>query len=34
MKLIQEIAEDEKVDKSTILDRGLEHHIKEWKQFR
>jgi len=31
VKLIEEIAREEKVDKSTILDRALEHYTKEWK---
>jgi len=31
VKLIEEIAKEEKVDKSTILDRALEHYTKEWK---
>ncbi len=30
IKLIEEIAQEEKVDKSTILDRALEHYTKEW----
>jgi len=30
IKLIEEIAHEEKVDKSTILDRALEHYTKEW----
>lgn len=29
--LIEEIAREEKVDKSTVLDRALEHYTKEWK---
>jgi len=29
--LIKEIAEEEKVDKSTVLDRALDHYIREWK---
>ncbi|MCK4437570.1 UPF0175 family protein [Candidatus Bathyarchaeota archaeon] len=28
---IEEIAREEKVDKSTVLDRALDHYIKEWK---
>jgi len=28
---IEEIARMEKVDKSTVLDRALEHYIREWK---
>jgi predicted HTH domain antitoxin len=28
---IEEIAREEKVDKSTVLDRALEHYIREWK---
>jgi len=31
IKLIEEIAQEEKVDKSTILDRALEHYTKEWR---
>jgi len=31
VELIEEIAREEKVDKSTILDRALEHYSKEWK---
>jgi len=31
VELIEEIAREEKVDKSTILDRALEHYTKEWK---
>lgn len=30
IKLIEEIAHEEKVDKSTILDRALEYYTKEW----
>lgn len=30
VKLIEEIAHEEKVDKSTILDRALEYYTKEW----
>ncbi len=30
IKLIEEIAHEEKVDKSTILDRALEHYTREW----
>jgi len=30
VKLIEEIAREEKVDKSTILDRALENYTKEW----
>jgi len=30
IKQIEQIAHEEKVDKSTILDRALEHHTKEW----
>lgn len=29
--LIKEIAKEEKVDKSTVLDRALDHYIREWK---
>ena len=32
--LIEEIAREEKVDKSTILDRALDHYIREWKLQR
>jgi len=31
VKLIEEIAREEKVNKSTILDRALEHYTREWK---
>lgn len=31
VKLIEEIAREEKVDKSTILDRALDHYTREWK---
>jgi len=31
VKLIEEIAREEKVDKSKVLDRALEHYTKEWK---
>jgi len=31
---IEEIAREEKVDKSTILDRALDHYIREWKLRR
>ena len=31
VKLIEEIAREESVDKSTILDRALEHYTREWK---
>lgn len=30
IQLIEEIAQEEKTDKSTILDRALEHYTKEW----
>ena len=30
IKLIEKIAREEKVDKSTILDRALERYTKEW----
>lgn len=30
IKLIEEIAHEEKVDKSTILNRALEQYTKEW----
>jgi len=30
VKLIEEIAHEEKVDKSTILDRALERYTREW----
>jgi predicted HTH domain antitoxin len=29
--LIEGIAREEKVDKSTVLDRALDHYIREWK---
>lgn len=29
--LIEKIANEEKVDKSTVLDRALDHYIREWK---
>lgn len=31
VRLLEEIAREEKVDKSTILDRALEHYTREWK---
>jgi len=31
VELIEEIAREEKVDKSTIIDRALDHYIQEWK---
>lgn len=31
VKVVEEIAREEKVDKSTILDRALEHYAKEWR---
>lgn len=31
VELIEEIAREEKVDKSTIMDRALDHYIQEWK---
>ncbi|MEM3040507.1 MAG: hypothetical protein QXG97_00600, partial [Nitrososphaerota archaeon] len=31
VKIVEEIAKEEKVDKSTILDRALEHYTREWK---
>jgi predicted HTH domain antitoxin len=30
-KIIEEIAREEKVDKSTILNRALDHYIREWR---
>jgi len=30
VKLVEEIAHEEKVDKSTILDRALEQYTREW----
>lgn len=30
IRLIEQIAREEKVDKSTILDRALEHYVREW----
>ena len=32
--LIEEIAREEKVDKSTVLDRALDHYTREWKLQR
>ncbi|MEM1582723.1 MAG: UPF0175 family protein [Candidatus Bathyarchaeia archaeon] len=34
VRLIEEIAREEKVDKSTILERALEHYMREWKLRR
>ena len=31
VRLLEKIAKEEKVDKSTILDRALEHYMREWK---
>jgi len=31
IKIIEEIAREERVDKSTIVDRALEHYTREWK---
>ena len=31
LKLVEEIAKKERVDKSTVLDRALEEYAKEWK---
>lgn len=31
IELIEEIAREEKVDKSTVLNRALEHYTQEWK---
>ena len=31
---IEEIAREEKVDKSTVLDRALDHYIREWRLRR
>ncbi|MEM1985985.1 MAG: UPF0175 family protein [Nitrososphaeria archaeon] len=31
VRFIEKIAEEEKVDKSTILERALEHYIREWR---
>ena len=31
VELIEEIAREEKIDKSTVLDRALDHYIREWK---
>jgi len=31
LKLVEEIAKRERVDKSTVLDRALEEYAKEWK---
>jgi predicted HTH domain antitoxin len=30
IKLIEEIAQEEKIDKSSILERALEQYIREW----
>ena len=32
--LIEEIAREEKVDKSTVLNRALDHYTREWKLQR
>ncbi len=31
VRLLEEIAREEKVDKSTILERALDHYTREWK---
>jgi predicted HTH domain antitoxin len=31
VRLVEEIAKEEKVDKSTILERAVEHYTREWK---
>lgn len=31
VRLLEKIAKEEKVDKSTILDRALEHYMREWR---
>lgn len=31
VKLIEEIAREEKIDKSTVVERALEHYIREWR---
>ncbi|MEM2896226.1 MAG: UPF0175 family protein [Candidatus Bathyarchaeia archaeon] len=31
VRIVEEIAKEEKVDKSTILERALEHYTREWK---
>ena len=31
IKVVEEMAREEKVDKSTILDKALEHYANEWK---
>ncbi|MBS7633937.1 UPF0175 family protein [Candidatus Bathyarchaeota archaeon] len=31
VRLVEEIAREEKVDKSTILERALDHYTREWK---
>ncbi|MEM3441906.1 MAG: ribbon-helix-helix protein, CopG family, partial [Candidatus Bathyarchaeia archaeon] len=30
-RLVEEIAKEEKVDKSTILEKAVEHYAREWK---
>ena len=34
MELVEEIARAEKVDRSTVLDRALEHYAREWRLRR
>ncbi|MEM3581066.1 MAG: UPF0175 family protein [Candidatus Bathyarchaeia archaeon] len=34
VRLVEEIAKEEKVDKSTILERALEHYTREWKLMK
>ncbi|MEM1989143.1 MAG: UPF0175 family protein, partial [Candidatus Bathyarchaeia archaeon] len=31
VRFIEEIAREERVDKSTILERALEHYLREWR---
>ena len=31
VKLIEEIAREEKIDKSTVVERALEHYMREWR---
>jgi len=31
VKLIEEIAREEKIDKSTVVERALEHYMQEWR---
>ncbi|MDH5811855.1 MAG: UPF0175 family protein [Candidatus Methanomethylicaceae archaeon] len=34
VRLVEEIAKEEKVDKSTILERALDHYTREWKLMK